>query len=100
MGGAGAGLRFKPSRYFGIETDVDFIGGHGYIGDKRHETALTFNGLFFLNPRSRAQLYLLAGFGWSWANSQNDPNDPQSRPRTTTTTRTSAGRRASASSCG
>lgn len=76
MGGLGAGLRYKPSRYFGIESDVDFMGGHGYIGDERHETALTFNGLFFLNPQSRAQLYLLAGFGWSWANSQNDPNNP------------------------
>jgi hypothetical protein len=76
MGGAGAGLRFKPNRYFGLETDLDFVGGHGYVGDLRHETALTFNGLFFLNPKSRAQLYLLAGFGWSWANSQSDPNDP------------------------
>ena len=76
MGGAGAGLRFKPNRYFGLETDVDFLGGHGYVGDVRHETALSFNALMFLNPRSRAQVYLLAGFGWSWANSQSDPNDP------------------------
>jgi hypothetical protein len=76
MGGAGAGLRFKPNRFFGLETDLDFLGGHGYAGDVRHETALSFNALMFLNPRSRAQLYLLAGFGWSWANSQNDPNDP------------------------
>ena len=76
MGGAGAGLRFKPNPYFGLETDFDFVGGHGYVGDVRHETALSFNGLLFLNPRSRAQIYLLAGFGWSWANSQNDPNDP------------------------
>jgi hypothetical protein len=76
MGGAGAGLRFKPNRYFGLETDLDWLGGHGYVGDIRHETALSFNALMFLNPRSRAQLYLLAGFGWSWANSQNDPNDP------------------------
>ncbi|HEX3342999.1 MAG TPA: outer membrane beta-barrel protein [Polyangiaceae bacterium] len=76
MGGAGAGLRFKPNRYFGLETDLDWVGGHGYVGDVRHETALSFNALMFLNPRSRAQLYLLAGFGWTWANSQNDPNDP------------------------
>jgi hypothetical protein len=76
MGGGGAGLRYKPNRYFGMETDVDFVGGHGYVGDNRHETALSFNGLFFVNPRSRAQFYLLAGFGWAWANSQNDPNDP------------------------
>jgi hypothetical protein len=76
LGGAGFGLRYKPNRYFGLETDLDFVGGHGYVGDVRHETALSFNGLFFLNPRSRAQIYLLAGFGWSWANSQSDPNDP------------------------
>jgi hypothetical protein len=80
MGGAGAGLRLKPSRYFGLETDLDFVGGHGYVGDLRHEEALTFNGLVFVNPRSRAQIYLLAGFGWSWANSQNDPNDPSATP--------------------
>jgi opacity protein-like surface antigen len=67
MGGGGLGLRLKPTRYFGIETDVDFVGGQDYQGDNRSETAVTFNGLLFLNPRSRAQLYLLAGFGWSGA---------------------------------
>jgi hypothetical protein len=72
LGGAGLGLRFKPSRYFGIESDLDFLGGHGYAGDDRHETGLSFNGLLFLNPRSRAQLYLLAGFGWAWAHSVCD----------------------------
>jgi len=72
MGGAGAGLRFKPNRYFGLETDLDWVGGHGYVGDVRHETALTFNALMFLNPRSRAQLYLLAGFGWTGAHVTSD----------------------------
>lgn len=76
MGGAGFGLRFKPNPYFGIESDVDFLGGRGYAGDDRHETALTFNALMFLNPRSRAQVYLLGGLGWAWASSQNDPSDP------------------------
>jgi opacity protein-like surface antigen len=76
MGGLGAGLRFKPTRYYGFETDLDFVGGHGYSGDLRNEVAWTFNGLLFLNPRDRAQLYLLGGFGWSWAHSTNDPNDP------------------------
>ncbi len=41
--------------------------GTDYQGDDRHETAVTFNALFFLNPKSRAQIYLLAGFGWSSA---------------------------------
>jgi hypothetical protein len=67
MGGAGLGLRFKPTRHFGIEADLDFVGGRDYQGDDRNETAFTINGLLFLNPRSRAQLYLLAGFGWSGA---------------------------------
>jgi hypothetical protein len=73
MGGGGFGLRFKPSRYFGLETDLDFVGGHDYQGDQRNETAFTINALMFLNPKSRAQLYLLAGFGWSGAHVVNDP---------------------------
>jgi hypothetical protein len=68
LGGVGAGLRFKPVRAFGIEADLDFAGGdHDYTGQKRSETAFTLNGLLFLNPRSRAQVYLLGGFGWSGA---------------------------------
>jgi opacity protein-like surface antigen len=67
MGGAGVGLRFKPTRYFGIETDLDFLGGNDYQGNSRAETAFSINGLVFLNPRSPAQIYLLAGFGWSGA---------------------------------
>lgn len=67
MGGGGVGLRFKPTRRFGIETDLDFVGGTDYQGLSRGETGLTFNGLFFVNPRSRAQVYFLAGFGWAGA---------------------------------
>jgi hypothetical protein len=77
MGGAGVGLRYKPTRSFGFEAGFDFLGGTDYQGDHRSETAFTLNGLVFLNPRSRAQLYLLAGFGWSAANVQNDaPTGP------------------------
>jgi opacity protein-like surface antigen len=68
LGGAGAGLRFKPVRSFGIEADLDFAGGdHDYQGNKRSEAAFTLSGLLFLNPRSHAQIYLVAGFGWSGA---------------------------------
>lgn len=72
MGGAGAGLRYKPTRSFGFEADFDFLGGTDYQGDHRNETAFSLNGLVFLNPRSRAQIYLLAGFGWSAASVQTD----------------------------
>jgi opacity protein-like surface antigen len=75
MGGGGLGLRLRPTRYFAVETDVDFVGGTDYQGDHRNETGFTVNGLFFLNPRSRAQLYLLAGFGVSGASV--NVNNPQ-----------------------
>jgi opacity protein-like surface antigen len=68
MAGVGAGLRFKPTRSFGLEGDLDFAGGnHDYQGNKRSETAFSLNGLWFLNPRSHAQLYMLAGLGWAGA---------------------------------
>jgi opacity protein-like surface antigen len=74
MGGGGVGLRFRPTPQLGIESDLDFFGGHGYQGESRNETAFSVNGLLFLNPRSRAQVYLLAGIGWSWAHVACDPN--------------------------
>jgi len=72
MGGAGAGLRYKPTRSFGLEADFDFVGGTDYQGNSRSERAFSLNALLFLNPRSRAQFYLLAGFGWTGANVAND----------------------------
>jgi hypothetical protein len=72
MWGGGIGLRYRPIPIFALETDLDFVGGRDYNDLARTETATTINGLFFLNPRSRAQVYLLAGFGWSWAHVVND----------------------------
>jgi len=72
MGGVGFGLRYKPIPAFGLEADVDFLGGRDYNGFQRDETAFTMNGLVFLNPKSRAQLYLQAGFGWAGAHVVND----------------------------
>jgi opacity protein-like surface antigen len=72
MWGGGIGLRYRPVPLFALETDLDFVGGRDYNDYQRTETATTINGLFFLNPRSRAQVYLLAGFGWSWAHVVND----------------------------
>ncbi len=72
MGGFGAGLRFKPTPYFGVEGGVDFALGRDYNDYARTETAFTLAGLLFLNPRDRAQIYLLGGFGWSVANVTND----------------------------
>ncbi len=72
MGGVGVGLRYKPVPAFGIEAGLDFVGGRDYNGDKRGETAFTLNGMVFVNPRSKTQLYFLAGFGWSGAQVSHD----------------------------
>ena len=44
---------------------LDFAGGRDYNGFRRNETALAFNGLVFVNPKNKTQLYFLAGFGWA-----------------------------------
>ena len=76
MGGLGAGLRYKLSPYFGVEGGADFVFGTDYNGMSRNETAFTANGLLFLNPKSRAQVYLLGGIGWSVAHVSQDYNYP------------------------
>lgn len=68
----GLGLRFRPIPAFAVEADLDFAGGRDYNGYRRKETALGFNGLVFLNPKSKTQVYLLGGFGWSGATAVDD----------------------------
>ncbi len=68
----GLGLRLRPVPAFAVEADLDFAGGRDYNGYRRRETAFAFNGLVFLNPRSKTQVYLLGGFGWSGATAVDD----------------------------
>jgi hypothetical protein len=72
MGGLGFGLRYKPIAHLGVEADLDFFGGRDYNGFRRGETAFAINGLLYVNPKSRAQLYFLGGFGWSAARVVDD----------------------------
>jgi hypothetical protein len=72
MGMAGMGLRFRPIPQAAIEGDLDFAGGNDYNGYQRKETAFTINGLIFLNPKNTTQVYLLGGFGKSWAQAVDD----------------------------
>jgi hypothetical protein len=72
MGEVGLGLRFRPVPQAALQVDLDFAGGRDYNGYRRSETALSFNGLIFVNPKSVAQFYLLAGFGWSGATAVDD----------------------------
>ena len=72
MGVVGLGLRFRPIPQAALEGDLDFAVGRDYNGYRRNETAFTLNGLIFVNPKDRAQLYLLGGFGWSGARAVDD----------------------------
>ncbi len=61
VGGAGLGLRYRATPHFGIELGADFLGGRDWNDHKTTEIAGNFGGLVYLNPRSRAQLYLSGG---------------------------------------
>lgn len=67
MGLLGLGLRFRPAPAFALEANIDVAGGTDYNGYRRVETMGTMNALVFLNPKSRAQFYLLGGIGLSSA---------------------------------
>lgn len=68
----GVGLRFRPLPQAAIEGVLDFAGGRDYNGYQRQETAFALNGLIFLNPKNSTQVYLLGGFGRSWAWATDD----------------------------
>jgi len=67
MAGIGASLRFRPTPRFGLELGIDALSGTDANGYKRHETPISVLGLLYLNPRSKTQVYLLGGFGFSHA---------------------------------
>lgn len=72
MGLAGLGLRFRPIPQAGLEADLDFAGGRDYNGFRRSETALSFNGIIWVNPKNKTQVYFVGGFGWSGAKATDD----------------------------
>jgi opacity protein-like surface antigen len=67
MGGVGFALRARPTGYFALDFGLDVVGGRDYYGRRRTEVPLTVNALVFVNPRDRAQFYMLGGLGWSSA---------------------------------
>lgn len=67
MGLIGMGLRFRPAPAFALEANIDVAGGTDYNGFRRVETMGSMNALVFLNPKNRAQFYLLGGIGLSSA---------------------------------
>jgi Outer membrane protein beta-barrel domain len=63
VGGLGTALRYKMNRSFALEGGVAAYLGGDYNGDARAEVAANANLLWFLNPRSRSQVYLIGGLG-------------------------------------
>lgn len=75
--GIGASLRFRPTPRFALDIGLDAIGGTDANGYKRSEVPLSILGLLYLNPKSKAQVYLLGGFGFSTASVDVESNDSQ-----------------------
>lgn len=63
MGGFGAHIRYRLNPRFAVEGTLDLFRGMGYEGIPRSEVPLTVNGLWYMNPQNRLQLYFLAGVG-------------------------------------
>jgi hypothetical protein len=67
MEGIGFSIRPRPLPHFAVDFGLDLFGGTDYQGRSRSETTFSINPMFFVNPRSRVQLYLLGGIGFSSA---------------------------------
>ncbi|MBI2391520.1 MAG: outer membrane beta-barrel protein [Deltaproteobacteria bacterium] len=75
--GVGASLRFRPTPRFALDIGLDAISGRDANGYKRSEVPLSILGLLYLNPKSKAQVYLLGGFGFSSARVEVEESNAQ-----------------------
>jgi hypothetical protein len=76
MGGIGGSLRFRPGPHFAIDAGFDLLAGNDFNGFERTETPFTLNGMIYVNPRNRVQLYLLGGMQFSHADVRSDRESP------------------------
>lgn len=67
MGGFAAGIRFRPSRMFGVELNIGAYGGTDYNGHDRIEVPIAFDFMFHLPRATRFQMYFVIGPQVSWA---------------------------------
>ncbi len=67
MGGFELGLRFRPSRIFGMELAIGGYGGTDYNDMSRLEVPVMANLMVFLPRARRFQFYVLTGVGTSFA---------------------------------
>ena len=66
MGGFNGAIRFRPASHFGIDLGAGYFAGNDSQGDYRTEIPVTANMLFFVNPKSKVQFYVLLGAGLSF----------------------------------
>ena len=67
MGGLGLSFRYRPIGRFALDFGADFLAGIASNGFARQEVPLSLSAMLYLNPRSKAQFYLLGGIHWSFA---------------------------------
>ncbi len=67
MYGLGFSLRYRPIPHFALDIGADFLAGVDYNGFDRQESALSFSGIVYFNPKDRFQVYTIGGFSFSRA---------------------------------
>jgi opacity protein-like surface antigen len=77
MGGVGLSLRYRPVPHFAFDLGADVLAGNDYNGFQRMEVPVSLNGIIYLNPRSRVQVYLIGGANVSRAEVRSDSPAPQ-----------------------
>lgn len=80
MGGFGLSLRYRPWARFALDAGFDVIGGTDFNGFERVEIPFAVNGIFYFNPRSRSQFYVIGGVNWSRASVRSDNPSPMLAP--------------------
>ena len=71
MGGFSGALRVRPSPRFAVDLGAGYYVGTDYYGDLRWDVPVTADFLIFMNPKQKAQFYLLAGAGASFGTRQS-----------------------------
>jgi opacity protein-like surface antigen len=80
LGGVGMSLRYRPVPAFAFDLGVDVLAGTDYNGFQRTEVPFSLNGILYLNPRSRVQVYLMGGGTISRAQVRSDFPAQQLQP--------------------
>jgi len=82
MAGIGFSMRYRPTPMFAVDFSTDFIGGIDANGLERQELPLGMTAMVYVNPRSIAQFYLLAGMNLTFARVFSDVEQPNLRDAT------------------